>query len=51
MSDTLVHTAIVGTTNIDHLEANVAYAERGGLDGEMLADIGRRFEQVVDGKA
>jgi aryl-alcohol dehydrogenase-like predicted oxidoreductase len=51
LSDTRVHTAIVGTTNIDHLEANVADAERGGLDGEMLEEIGRRFEQVVDGEA
>lgn len=42
-----VHTAIVGTTNIDHFEANFAAAERGRLPEEMLAEIGRRFEQAA----
>lgn len=42
-----VHTAIVGTTSIDHLEANVAAAEAGLLPEETQAEIKRRFEQVV----
>lgn len=42
LSDSRVHTAIVGTTNIDHLEANVTFAERGVLSAEMLAEIERR---------
>ena len=49
LSDSRVHTAIVGTTNIDHLEANVACAERGALDAETRAEIRRRFEQVATG--
>jgi len=39
-----VHTAIVGTTNIDHLEANVSFAESSGLGEEMLTEIRQRFE-------
>jgi len=46
LSDSKVHTAIVGTTNVDHLEANVAFAERGGLDEEVLAEMRRRFENA-----
>ena len=46
LSDSRVHTAIVGTTNIDHLEANVAFAERGGLDEELVAEMRRRFENA-----
>lgn len=38
-----VHTAIVGTTNLRHLEANMAFAERGPLPATMLAEIQRRF--------
>jgi aryl-alcohol dehydrogenase-like predicted oxidoreductase len=38
-----VHTAIVGTTNLRHLEANVAAAERGPLPEALLAEIQRRF--------
>jgi hypothetical protein len=38
-----VHTAIVGTTNLRHLEANVAAAERGPLEKGLLAEIQRRF--------
>jgi aryl-alcohol dehydrogenase-like predicted oxidoreductase len=45
-----VHTAIVGTTNIDHLQDNVAFAERGPLDGALLAEIDRRFAQVRAGE-
>ncbi|MDA0748437.1 MAG: aldo/keto reductase [bacterium] len=40
-----VHTAIVGTTNLKHLEANVAAAERGGLPEEMLKEIRQRYGQ------
>ena len=38
-----VHTAIVGTTNLGHLEANVAAAERGPLPEALRAEIQRRF--------
>jgi aryl-alcohol dehydrogenase-like predicted oxidoreductase len=44
LCDPNVHTAIVGTTNIKHLEANVAAAETGRLPDEMLAEIRARFE-------
>lgn len=44
LGDPNVHTAIVGTTNIKHLEANVAAAEAGRLPDEMLAEIRARFE-------
>ena len=44
-----VHTAIVGTTNVDHLEANVAAAERGRLSNEMLGEIKLRFEREKNG--
>jgi len=47
LNDLNVHTAIVGTTNIHHLEANVSFAENGSLGEEMLAEIGRRFEQIL----
>ncbi|MBT4500556.1 MAG: aldo/keto reductase, partial [Gemmatimonadetes bacterium] len=47
LHDLNVHTAIVGTTNIHHLEANVSFAESGDLGEEMLAEIGRRFEQAL----
>ncbi|MCZ6680473.1 MAG: aldo/keto reductase [Candidatus Poribacteria bacterium] len=47
LCDANVHTAIVGTTNIDHFEANFAAVERGRLPEEMLAEIRRRFEQVA----
>lgn len=38
-----VHTAIVGTTNLRHLEANAAAAERGPLPAALLAEIQRRI--------
>lgn len=38
-----VHTAIVGTTNLRHLEANVAFVERGPLPEVLRAEIQRRF--------
>ncbi len=47
LCDDRVHTAIVGTTNIDHFEANLAAVERGRLPDEMLAEIGRRFERAA----
>jgi aryl-alcohol dehydrogenase-like predicted oxidoreductase len=43
LGDTNVHTAIVGTTNIDHLEANFAAVERGRLPDAMLAEIRSRY--------
>ena len=39
-----VHTTIVGTTNIDHFEANLAGTEPGRLSDEMLLEITRRYE-------
>ena len=48
LQDPDVHTAIVGTTNIDHLEDNAAAAEAGRLPEEMLAEIERRFGPAVD---
>jgi hypothetical protein len=44
--DEHVHTAIVGTTNVQHLEANVAAVERGRLPEEMLGEIKRRYESL-----
>lgn len=48
LQDPEVHTAIVGTTNIDHLEDNAAAAEAGGLPEEMLAEIERRSGPAAD---
>ena len=39
LSDTDVHTAIVGTTNIDHLRQNVAAARQGALPADVLDRI------------
>ena len=47
LCDADVHTAIVGTTNIDHFEDNRAGTERGRLPDEMLLEIRRRYEQVM----
>ena len=49
LCDENVHTMIVGTTNLDHFEANVAAVERRRLSDEMLADMKARFEQAVAG--
>lgn len=49
LCDENVHTAIVGTTNVNHFEANVAAVERGRLSDEMLADMKACFEQAVAG--
>ena len=46
LCDSNVHTAIVGTTNIDHFNDNLAAVERGRLPDEMLSEIRSRFEQV-----
>jgi aryl-alcohol dehydrogenase-like predicted oxidoreductase len=47
LCDDNVHTAIVGTTNIHHLESNVAAAGRGRLPDEMLGEMKWRLEQVA----
>jgi aryl-alcohol dehydrogenase-like predicted oxidoreductase len=47
LCDPDVHTAIVGTTNINHFEDNLAAVERGRLPDEMLSGIRRQFEQVA----
>lgn len=39
LSNPDVHTAIVGTTNLDHLEANIASVERGPLSSDLLTAI------------
>ena len=43
LSDPEIHTAIVGTTNIRHLEANIDSAERGPLPDDVLAAIAQRL--------
>jgi aryl-alcohol dehydrogenase-like predicted oxidoreductase len=48
LCDPDVHTAIVGTTNIDHFEDNLAATERGRLPDETLSEINSRFEQVIE---
>ena len=47
LCDSNVHTAIVGTTNIDHFEDNLAATERGRLPDDMLQEIRRRYEQTM----
>ena len=42
LSQSEIHTAIVGTTNIRHLDANIESAERGPLPDDVLAAIARR---------
>jgi len=44
-----VHTAIVGTTNLSHLEANVAAVERGPLAAGMVEEMRRRFGEIGAG--
>jgi aryl-alcohol dehydrogenase-like predicted oxidoreductase len=40
------HTTIVGTLNPDHLQENVAAAERGALDAELYNEITRRVQAL-----
>jgi len=47
LSDPNVDTAIVGTTNLRHLEANAAAGDGRGLPPETLAEIARRWERVA----
>ena len=49
LCDPDVHTAIVGTTNIDHFNDNLAGTERGRLSDETLSEISRRYEELVTG--
>lgn len=49
LCDDRVHTAIVGTTNLAHLEANLAAAERGRLPDAMLAEIEGRSRRTATG--
>ena len=39
LNDTDVHTAIVGTTNLEHLKDNIASAQRGPLPDDVYAAI------------
>ena len=39
LNDTDVHTAIVGTTNLEHLKDNIASAQRGPLPDDVYAEI------------
>ena len=50
LCDPEVHTAIVGTTNIDHFNDNFAGTERGRLPAEMLAEISSRYEELMTGE-
>lgn len=43
-----VHTAIIGTTNPDHVLANIEAASRGPLPEEAIARIRSAFEEAVD---
>ncbi len=43
LADEDVHTAIVGTTNIHHLEANIAAAERGPLPADTVAAMNAAY--------
>lgn len=45
LADDRVHTGILGTTNLGHLEANVAAAERGPLPAAVVAAMNRRFAE------
>lgn len=45
LCDPDVHTAIVGTTNIDHFNDNRDATERGRLPDEVLSEIKRRYEE------
>lgn len=47
LADPNVHTAIVGTTNVRHLEENVAAAERGPLPAATLQEIARRARTLA----
>ncbi len=47
LCDPEVHTAIVGTTNINHFNDNLAGTERGPLPNEMLAEIRSRYEALM----
>ena len=47
LCDPEVHTAIVGTTNINHFNDNLAGTERGPLPNEMLAEIRSRYEELM----
>lgn len=41
-----LHTTIVGTQNLEHLQANVQAAARGPLPNEVVAEAKRRLEQA-----
>lgn len=45
LADGRVHTGIIGTTNLGHLEANAAAAARGPLPAEVVAAMNRRFAE------
>ncbi|MYE89355.1 aldo/keto reductase [Candidatus Poribacteria bacterium] len=47
LCDPEVHTAIVGTTSINHFNDNLAGTERGRLPDEMLSEISRRYEALM----
>ncbi len=49
LCDLEVHTAIVGTTNINHFNDNLAGTERGRLPDKMLSEISRRYEALMTG--
>ena len=46
LSQSTVSTAIVGTTKLSHVEANIAIAEKGALDATIVAELNRAFRQA-----
>ena len=48
LSNPHVHTTIVGTSNLDHLEANLAAAERGPLPEEVRKAVDERLAAVSE---
>ena len=44
LNDENVHTAIVGTTNLSHLESNVEAVTKGPIPEGVAEEIGRRFQ-------
>lgn len=46
LSQTFVHTTIVGTANLEHLRENVAAAQRGALPTELVQETTRRVAEV-----
>ena len=46
LSQTMVATAIVGTTRLPHLESNIIAAEKGPLDESVVAQLKESFQRA-----